>query len=232
VKKGFADTFVTITSLAYLLLGVSCLTTAATAPIWLILLATDLSQTWPALLLAAPLAGPATYAAFACFADHTDGGLKVVSVYLRAWREGVRRAGPLGLAVTALVAVVVVDVIGLAGSPAGALAAPVLAMTGACGLASFFIAVAAAQEFAALRRLALIKASLYCAIRHGGWSLISLAALALWVAFLSRGAIWSLAAVLGPVLYLVWANSRHSLTPVRATIALAPPPPAPKPDLN
>ncbi|MDR0591916.1 MAG: hypothetical protein LBG60_01390 [Bifidobacteriaceae bacterium] len=219
MRRSFGQAFLAISSTAYLMLGVSALTALATAPAWGVALTTDLAATWPALVLAAPLAGPALYAAFACFSDHAQGGLKVFGVYARAWPVGLRRAGPFGLAASALGAVIAVDAFAAARAGAGTPALPALAalaVVGAVVAATFLTAVAAAQEFGSVRRRDLAKAALYCSVRRGGWSLFTLAALALWLAALTRGAVWALAVALGPALYLAWSNSRHVLAPLRA----------------
>jgi hypothetical protein len=223
VKRAFGDAFVKLTSVVYLMLGVSVLTTAATVPVWMVALGTDLALTWPALVITAPLFGPAAYAAFACFDDHLEGGLKVVSVYARAWRAGLRPGGTLGVAATLLGTVLVTDAVALAGSKSFALALPALATTGAVGLVTFFTCVGAAREFPAVKLRHLAKASLFCSVRGMGWSLVTLCAWALWGWFLTRNAVLALAVALGPILYLVWANSGHSLGPLRGSLNARPP---------
>lgn len=215
MKTAFGDAFYKFTVVTYLLAAVSLLTVLTTAPVWAVALATDLAVTWPALVVAAPLAAPAVYAAFACFSEHAAGGVKFASVYLSAWRCGWRRTLPFGVAATALILVVAVDAVALAGSAAGALTIPLLVVTAAVTGATFVTATAAAQEFASTRRRDLVKAGLYCSIRHGGWSLATLAALALWGLFLTRDAVLALTLALGPVLYFTWANARHALRPLR-----------------
>jgi hypothetical protein len=223
VKQAFFDTFGAVTSVAYLLLAVNVLTMIATLPLSAVALATDLAHTWPALVMGFPLTAIACYAAFACFAEHSGGGLSVVRTFAAAWVDGLRQVGMYGVVGAAAAGILAVDIVGLAGTPLGWVAIPVLGTMAAVGLATLVVAIAAAGEFRSVRRVDLAKASLACAVRRGGWSLVSLAALGAWAATFAVRPALALTLVTGPVLYVVWSNSRHALQPLR--LRLNPPRP-------
>jgi uncharacterized membrane protein YesL len=184
-------------------------------PLMVVPLATDLTVTWPALVLFGPLAGPAVLAAFACFREHSGGGVKVISVYFKAWWRHLRRGLRVGLILAVAVVVIVVDALAFAGQVQAAAVVPFFGIVGLVGLATWFVELAAIEEFGRLRLRDSAKASLYCAIRGGGWSLVSLVGAAIWGLVLIGKPVlaWSIATA--PVLFLIWANSRHALQPLR-----------------
>ncbi|MDR1078192.1 MAG: hypothetical protein LBL55_05975 [Propionibacteriaceae bacterium] len=215
---GFHDGFLLVSSTVFTLLATGGLTLLGAWPLVVLLLATDWARAWPALALLSPLAALAAHASFAVFRDDGQGPVGLVRTWARAWRRGLRRVGPLALGGALVLALAWSDLIFLAGRPAAGLLAPGLAVVLAVGAATGWTALAAAEEFAATPRLAILKAALACALRGGGWSLLSLAATAVYGWLLLNQPAWTLGLATGPVLYLVWANARHALRPLRARL--------------
>jgi hypothetical protein len=215
MKPAFPHTFLTVSTTLYLILAVSVLTTLATAPVWALALLTDVTVTWFPLTLALPLLAPALFAAFATFRGHAEGECAVIRPWARAWVQGVRRAGPFGLGLAALVVVLAADVLFVAGQAVAALALPGLAVVAAVALVTFVAAVAAAEEFPDLTRFVTAKAALACAVRGLGWSLVTLAVLAVYAVLLTGVPGWGLGVATAPVLYVAWANARRVLRPLR-----------------
>ncbi|MDR1800056.1 MAG: hypothetical protein LBR19_09315 [Bifidobacteriaceae bacterium] len=214
-STGFSEGFLRVTTVLYLMMGVSVASMLALAPVIGLALGTDLAQTWPALVLVAPLAGPAVYGVFGCCRAHGDGSTTVLRDYARAWRAGLRRALPLGVVAALFGLVIAVDVVALVGQPFGLVALPVVAMMAVVGLLAWLAALAALEEFGHLKRRDALKAALVCVIRQPAWSLLSLLGLGTWALVLAGRPVLALGVASGPVLYLVWANARHCLRPLR-----------------
>ncbi|MDR1265908.1 MAG: hypothetical protein LBK42_10200 [Propionibacteriaceae bacterium] len=222
--SGFHDSFLQVSSTIFLLLATGGLTLAASWPVVVLVLATDWTKTWLGLAALSPWAALAVHASFATFRDGGHGRVGVVRTWTRAWRRGLRRVGPLALGGGAVLALAGCDLIFLAGQPAAGLLLPGLVVVLVVGAATAWTALAAAEEFAALSRLAVLKAALFCAVRGGVWSLLSLAVVAVYGHLLVNQPVWTLGLATGPVLYLVWANSRRALRPLRARLEADQPP--------
>jgi hypothetical protein len=214
-RPAFPHAFLTVSTTLYLILAVSVLTTSATLPVWALALLTDVTVTWFPLALSLPLTAPALFAACATFRGHAEGEFAVIRPWARAWVRGVRRAGPFGLGLAALLVVLAADVLVVAGKAVAALALPGLAVVAAVGLVTFVTAVAAAEEFPDLTRFVTLKAALACSVRSLGWSLVTLVVLAVYGALLLGVPGWALGIATAPVLYVTWANARRALAPLR-----------------
>jgi uncharacterized membrane protein YesL len=204
------DTLGTVLDTAFRALVTNLLLVLGNAPFTVVLVATDLSRTWPLLVILAPLSFPTLVGVCAVFAQKHD---DVLRTFARAWRASVRRALVLGVVVTALLTVLVVDVRVLFGTTAGAVTIPVLAVAVLLVAAATPLAVVALAEAPDARLRDLVFWSAYLALRR--WyltaaSLVVLGLLALFV--LSRPAL-GLGIAAAPLLYAVWANCRYSLRP-------------------
>ncbi|MDR1514026.1 MAG: hypothetical protein LBS56_11220 [Propionibacteriaceae bacterium] len=217
----FPATFLKVTSTVHLVLVSSFLTALATSPLVLLVFGTDLTQTWFAVVLASPLAAPALFATFATFRAHADGDLQPARTWVRTWPGGVARTWRVGAAGAALLFVVAVDATFTAATPLFTAMAPFLALLVASATVTGVTLVAALEEFPGLRLWPTTKASLFCAVRGGGWSLLTLAALGVHASLLATNAFLALTLATGPVLYVLWANARHALAPVRREVERA-----------
>ncbi|MEV6304448.1 DUF624 domain-containing protein [Actinoplanes sp. NPDC051861] len=205
------DTFNAVLGSAYVFLMTNLMLTASLAPLLAVVLLTDPARTWPLLALLAPMAGPALCAVFTVLARWTDdASTTVAGTFARAWRGTWRRATGVTAAATALIVVLGVDIAALWGRAAGAVAIPVLAVLIVLAAATTLLVLALLVERPGVRLRDAARACAYLAVRRWHLTVTSLAVLALLQALVvSRPAIgFGLAA--GPLLYVVWANSRHT----------------------
>ncbi|GIF04246.1 hypothetical protein [Actinoplanes siamensis] len=168
----------------------------------------------PVFLLTAPLAAPGLCAAFAVFAAHPG---PVVRTFVTAWRSSLRRAAALGVLTTAALVVLGVDVRAAGRHPAGAVVIPVLAVLIALMVATTVLALVALAERPAARLRDVLRAGLVLSVRRWYLTLPSLGVLGLLEALFAAKPALALALAAGPLLYLVWANSRWTLTPALGT---------------
>jgi uncharacterized membrane protein YesL len=204
------DVLSTALGAAYLGLVTNALLAAACLPFLVVLVSTDPSATWPVLVLLAPTTFPALVAACTVFADSTDG---VVRTFARAWRRSLRKACTLGLIATVLVAVPVVDIRVVFGQRLGAVLIPVLAVLALLGTVATIHAVVALADAPAGRLRDLLWWSTLLGVRHWFLSLVSIGVLGLQAAFLAQRPALALGVSAAPLLYVVWANARHTLRP-------------------
>lgn len=179
------------------------------------------TASWPFLvLLAGALGAPALTAAAACFAAHAaTGSTAALRTFAAAWARSLRRAVPLGLGAGAVLVVVGVDAVVLAGTAVGALSLPVLAVVGALAVAVTVLAAVALAERPDARLRDVARPAVWLAVRRWPSTLLSLAVLALLGAAIAVRPAVGLGLAAAPLLYVVWAGSRWSL---RAVLDAAP----------
>ncbi|GLW27475.1 hypothetical protein [Actinoplanes regularis] len=190
--------------LLYLGLATNLLLTVALLPVLAALYV-------PWLLVTAPLAAPALCAAFAVFGAHPG---PVVRTFGRAWLASWRRAVPLGALATGALVVLGADLRAAWGRPAGAAVIPVLAMLIVLVLATTLLGLTVLAERPAARLREVLRAGLYLGVRRWYLTLPSLGVLALFEALFTARPVLALSLAASPLLYAVWANSRHTLAPV------------------
>jgi uncharacterized membrane protein YesL len=215
MRQAFADGFLRITGALYLILMVNLLVILTTGPVIALVVATDLTRSWLAVGIVSPLLAPAVWAAFASFRAYQGGDLTIARTYLRSWQAAWRRVGPYGLAGALLFVIVVVDVLAVAGREAAYAVVPALAIVALLATGALFLALAATEEFSTVGRLAALKVGLYYAVRSPQRSLISLVATGTWLAAVNARPVLALSVATAPVLYLIWANCRAALRPLR-----------------
>jgi uncharacterized membrane protein YesL len=209
---------------AYLALMTNLLLIAACLPVVVVLLTTDPARSWGALALVLPLAAPAFTAATVVFATFSDEGeVSVVRTYLRAWRAHLRRSLQVGAAASAALVVLAVDIRAVSSSRVGAVAIPVFLVLAVLALLTAVLTLVAVPERPDVTVARLLRASLFLGLRRWYLSVASLVVLVLLATVtVSRPAI-GLGLAAAPLLYVVWANSRFTLAPIRpATIAATP----------
>ena len=208
------ETYATVFSVAYLGLVTNALLALGLAPVLAVLLLTDPATSWPLIVVLLPLATPALTAAFAVFSAYSaDSTIGVIRTFGRAWRASFRRAAAVGALAAAVLVVLGVDAKGAAAHPAAGWAVPVLAVLALLVIATALLGLVAIAEAPAARLRAVLKASLYLAVRRWYFTAISLAVVALLVAFLAAKPALAIGLGASPLLFVVWANCRYSLRP-------------------
>ncbi|HWS36576.1 MAG TPA: hypothetical protein VN408_28050 [Actinoplanes sp.] len=185
-----------------LLLAVAC------APLVLIVLLTDPSRTWPLLVLFAPLAGPALVAAFT--------GLRVLDVsgFWTAWRASARPALTTGALATVALLILGVDAAWAWERPIGAVVLPVIVVAMTLIAVTTLLVLTALAEKPGIRLRDAVRASLFLGVRRWYLSLFSLFVLALFEALLAAKPALAIGIAASPLIYIVWANSKFTLTPL------------------
>lgn len=222
--------------LTNLLLAVAC------APLVLVVLTTDPGRTWPLLVLSAPLGGPALVAVFAVlrayssvfslsavpptFATATSSALsafaapstfsgssgEVFGVFWSAWRGSARRAMGAGALATVALLVLGVDAAWLAGRTAGAVLLPLVAVVMTLIVITTVLTLVALAERPDARLRDLARIGAYLGLRRWYLSLFSLVVLLLFEVLLAARPAIAIGVAASPLLYIVWANSRFTLT--------------------
>jgi len=214
MSSGFPALFLKISGVVYLILMGDVLLAATTAPVWLLFFLTPLGQSWLALAIVSPLLAPAVSGAFATFdAFVVDGSTAVVRSFVRGWAASARKALPLGAAGALLGVVVGVDLHVAAGQAWAGLAVPAFAVAAALGLVAIVTGLAVIGARPATGRAEALKLGLLLGVRGGAWSLVSLAALAVFAAMLWQRPALALIAAPAPVLFVVWYDARRAIAP-------------------
>ncbi|WP_433795928.1 hypothetical protein [Actinoplanes sp. CA-252034] len=194
----------------YVALLTNLLLALACAPLVLVVLTTDPGRTWPLLVLFAPLGGPALVAAFAVLRAVSDG--EVWRVFWTAWRTSARPALTAGSLATVALLVLGVDAAWLAGRPAGAVLLPVIAVVMTLIVITTVLTLVALAERPDARLRDLARAGAYLGLRRWYLSLFSLVVLVLFEVLLAARPAIAIGVAASPLLYIVWANSRFTLT--------------------
>jgi len=220
--KGFAGAFTSVFGLLYVMLATNLMLVVAGLPFWALALFGDLRVTWLWAVLTAPLLIPAMAGAFAVFTAYSvEADLSPVHTFWRAWRAGWRRVGPAGLACWGLLVVLGADLFMATRWGFGALALPVCVVLAALAVIVWVTSCVGLLARPDLPRLAVVKASLWLGVRHGGWSLLSLAVLSALAAIVWTKPAIGLGLLAAPALYVVWGDARHvlrSLLPASADV--------------
>lgn len=208
------DTWASIIGMLYLGLIVNLLLIVACLPLVALLMTTDPARSWPLLALAAPLAAPGLAAAFRAFREHDARGLGPIRAFLTGLRETWRRAIVVGAAVTAVVAVLLVDVRMLSGTPASVFTVPLLAVLVVLAAAVGLLSLVAIAEVPTARLRDVLRASAFLGLRRWYLTAVSLAALGAQAAVFATAPAIGLGLTASAALYLAWTNSRFTLRPV------------------
>lgn len=203
----------------YLLLVTGVLAVLSSVPFVALVLFTPLSRTWPALVVTAPLLGPAVAAASTVFGEHAgtgeDGHAGVARGFVRAWRRHARRAFAVSGAATAAVVVLAVDAVAAFGTPVGAVAIPVLVVLLALVVSSALVLLTALTVRPEVPVFRLWPACLVLTVRRPWHVLMSLTAWWSLAAATGFAPAFAPALLAGPVLYLCWAGATATLRPAR-----------------
>lgn len=212
-----------IFGVVYLGLMTNALLIVGCLPLIVLLFTTNPAYSWPLIAIAVPLCAPSLVAAFTVFRGNAQGDPSVTRVFLRAWRAAWRRSMVFGALVAVALTVILVDVRFFAGSQAGVVLIPALAVLTALSVSLGVVGLVAIAEEPHARLRTVVKVSTYFLARRWYLTVVSLAVLiAQAVLFSSLPAI-AIGITATPALYLVWANSRYTLRPALdpETVAVA-----------
>ena len=218
LSHGFYGAVFGVVSLGLVL---NALLVVACLPFLVLLMTTDPALSWPALALTAPLCAPALAAACVVLREHgqtvdgaADGGL--IRTFVAGYRVVFRRALAIGSVVSAVVTVALVDVRMMSATPFAVAVVPVMLVIAVLALGTGAVAIVAVAEAPGTRVPALLKASLFLAVKRGPLTLLSLGVVAMQaVLFVSLPAL-ALGLTASATLYLVWADGRYTLKPALA----------------
>jgi hypothetical protein len=212
ITAGFPAQFLKISGVIYLILMTDVLFFVTTLPVSAIIVFTQFNQSWLALAIVFPLVPIATGAAFHTFNAHvTEGSTAVVKDYLTGWVRSLKRVGPVGVVYTWLLVVCGVDFFAFGSMSLGAIGLPLLGVLAIIATAAMFVASAALMEYPNLGRFAAAKLGLGLGVRHGLWSLASLAMIAIYVVMIFKSPALALLLAPAPVTFFVWFNCRRIL---------------------
>lgn len=210
-----ASTWESLFGLAYLVVGTNAMLTLSCAPLVVLLVTTDPVSSWPVLLLALAAAAPGLTAAFAVFhAYSTRRSTEVIREFTRAWLRHLRRSLAVAALGLTLAVVLVGDLVLVWGSRLGAVVSPVLLVLLVATTTTAVLALVASVERPDARLRDVLRASLYLGVRRWYLSALSLLALASLAGLFTLHPALAVGLAATPLLYLVWGNSRYSLTPV------------------
>jgi len=206
------DTLAAAFQMLYVALATNLLLVASCLPLVAALVTTDPARSWPLLALAAPPCAPAlcaTFAVLSAFSSERD--TTTVRTFITAWRASLRRATTLGALATAALVVFGVDARAAWGSPAGAVAIPMLLTAMILVSATSLLTLVVIAERPTVRLRDALRACLYLALRRWYLTAFSLTVLALLETLVATRPAPAFGLAPAPLLYVVWANSRFTL---------------------
>lgn len=213
MKRVSHNTYLLVFGVVYLGLATNVMLAVACLPEIALIAFTDPARTWPLIAIAAPLCAPALTAAFRVFRGFSQSG-SVVRAFWRGWADTWRHALALGAIGTAVIVVLLVDVMMFTDNPAGGVLVPAFAVVMVVTVVIALVSLVAVAEAPKARLRDVVRASAYLALRRWYLALASVVAIAMqYVLFASLPAI-ALGISAAPVLYLAWSNARYALSPV------------------
>jgi uncharacterized membrane protein YesL len=212
--KGFFGVYLQITGLMYVALMTNLLLLIANLPLVVLVVFTDVTQTWLLVVGVAPFAAPSLVAAFAVFREFAaDGRVTVVRSFVLRLSALWRRSLGIGALASAGLLVIGADIAFMWGKTMGAAAIPVFVMFMAVLLATAFHVLVAIDLEVDVKGVDLWKACLFLTVRHWPVTTLSLVALGLLSTFVVVMPAWGLGLAVSPVLYLAWTNGSYVLRP-------------------
>lgn len=212
--KGFFGVYLQVTGMMYVALMTNLLLLVVNLPLVLLVVFTDVRETWLIVLGFAPFVAPALVSAFAVFREFaTDGRVTVVRGFVRQWKATWRRSLGVGALVAGGLFVLAADIAFVWGKTVGAVAIPVFVMFIALLVSTSLHVLVAVDLEAEVKGLELWKACLLLTVRHWPLTALSLFALGLLLTFAVVSPAWGLGLATSPLLYLVWTNGTYVLRP-------------------
>lgn len=210
------EAYSNVFGIIYLGLMTNALMLLTTLPVVVLLVTTDPMRSWPLIAVAAPFAFPAITAAFTVFRKHLSGSTTVVRDFFSGWRATWRRALAVGAIVTGSVVVFVADAHVLSATSFGAVVIPLLIVLAVLAVAAGLLALVALVEDPTKRTGAVLRASIYLAVRRWYLSAVSIVALGVQFAVFTTAPVIAIGLTASAALYFAWANSRFTLRRVFA----------------
>jgi uncharacterized membrane protein YesL len=190
-----------------------CLLTAG-LPLLLALAAVgDPLGAWPFFVAVSSLCGPAVAAAFGAFQALSDGDHRVGLAFWKAYRTSFGRSLAVAAAAAGIVIVLAVDLQAAVGTRWGA-ASPMLALLIGVVAAATTAVLAVGGQRRDLRWTKLLIACAYLSVRKWYLSLFNLVMFGVLCAVVVGKPIAGLFLLPAPVLFVVWANTRHLTAPL------------------
>ncbi|WZH38720.1 MAG: ferredoxin-NADPH reductase [Microbacterium enclense] len=208
------DTYASIFATVYLGLMVNALLLVGCAPLVFLLLTTDPTVSWPLLVIAAPLCAPAVAGALTAFRAHGLGEGRVARAFWAGWRRTAGKALAVGALVSAVVAIVLVDVRVVSAASWAVVVVPLCGTVALLVLATAPVALTALTEAPGTPLRVLLQTAVVLAVRRWYLSAVSLLVVAGQAALFVTSPALALGLTAAPALYLVWANARYALRPV------------------
>ena len=207
--------FLRISGVVYVALATNLLLVLTSLPVLVLATLVRPGDAVIPLALAIIAAVPGLPAAFEVFRRNSDeGSLSVARTYFAAWWRHLRASLLVGSVVVTILGVLVVDVAWALGSSIGALLIPVLVAAIVATVAVGLGVLVGRLDRPDTRLPALAKASVYLMVRRWCLTIASIAGLLFWGTVVRALPALGLGIVTAPLLYLVWANTRHSLSPI------------------
>jgi uncharacterized membrane protein YesL len=222
MRKVSFNVYQTVFGVIYLGLMTNLLLVVGNLPLVVLLVTTDPAASWPFLAIAAPFGGPAIAAAFSTFAAFSAGEPNVARTFIASYRATWRRAFAVGVMVTGLLVVLLVDVRFFSDSQLGVVVIPLLGVLTALALATGLLAITAIADVPTALLRDVLRVSIYLGLRRWYLTATSMLILALFVWFFTIMPAFALGLAAAPALYLAWANSRHTLLPVLGVVDVEP----------
>jgi len=210
--RGFSGAFLAVSGMLYIMLMTNFLLALTGLPVWMFALMFDLKKSWLWTAIFSILLAPALAGAYSVFKGYSlDGSVTAIRTFFKGWWRSLKRVVPVGVFFQVLFFVVGVDLYVMKHWGYGTLALPIVVVIVAVGSVTAMVSWVGLMDRPDLTRRAVLKASLYLAVRKGGWSFLSLVVLGLTASIIWVKPAIGLGLLLGPALYVVWGNSRRTL---------------------
>jgi Protein of unknown function, DUF624. len=207
-------TFETVFGFVYTALTVNASLVAANLPLAvMLLLVPNPLASWPLFLVLTLTLAPSLVGAFAAFrAMGEDAPTRPVQALWRGYRAGFARAGLLGAATAAIVGVTMADLTVFAGTIWAPLLGPTLLVLALTSVAVALLTLAGFALYPQVSARAIVKASVYLAVRRWYFSVMALALVGLTLAAVLVQPVLGAALVPSVLLFAVWSNAHFSFT--------------------
>lgn len=208
------ETFEMIFSFVYTFLMADAALLAANAPLAFMLFAVpDPLSFWPLFLVLSLTVAPSVAGVFGCFrAMHEGEPPRPFAAFWRGYRRNAGRAFVVGVATALVMAISLFDVTVMAGTGFGLLFGPLFVVLGASAIAVCATALCGFALYEQASAWAIVKASIYLAIKRWYFSAMALVLIGLIIAAVLVQPVLGAALVPGILLFAVWSNAQFSFT--------------------
>jgi uncharacterized membrane protein YesL len=208
------ETFETIFGYVYTALMVNVALILANLPLAVMVFAVpDPLASWPFFMLLSLTLAPSLAGAFGAFkAMREDGPPRPVLAYCRSYRRNAGRSFIVGAATAVIVSAMLFNLALFGANPYAPLFAPSLVMVGAAVLAVAVTAIAGFALYERVSALAIVKASIYLAIKRWYFSVMGLVLTGLVAAAVLVQPVLGAFLVPSVLLFAVWSNAHFAYT--------------------